>query len=77
MIRVNHQREIQVYIHASRLAPEVEKSIVDAGASEVRASRPLGLYQAWATPDAIVRIADLTEVTRITPPVYGFTRPGG
>ncbi len=77
MIRVNGQREIQIYIHVSRLAPDVEQAIGDAGANAVRPSEPLGLYQAWASPAALARIADLPAVTKITPPVYGFPQAGG
>lgn len=77
MIRVNDRREIQIYIHVTRLAPEVEQAIGEAGANAVRPSKPLGLYQAWASPAALARIADLPEVTRISPPVYGFPQGGG
>lgn len=76
-VHVNKRREIQVYIHVKQLDPALEKAIVEAGAREVRESRPLGLYQAWATPAAIERIAGLPEVTKIAPPVYGFPRTGG
>lgn len=76
MVRVNHRREIQVYIHVSRLSPALEKAIAGAGASDVRASPALGLYQAWATPAAIERIAGLSGVTRVAPPVYGFPQHG-
>lgn len=76
MVRVNDRREIQIYIHVTRLAPEIEQAIGEAGANSVRASKPLGLYQAWASPAALARIADLPEVTRISPPVYGFPQGG-
>lgn len=76
MVHVNHAREIQVYVHVDRLAPETEKALAEAGASEIRPSRSLGLYQVWATPTALVRIAEMDAVTRITPPVYGFPKQG-
>lgn len=76
MVHVNRAREIQVYIHVNRIGPEVEKALAKAGASQLRASQPLGLYQAWATSGAIVRIAGIDAVTRIAPPVYGFPKHG-
>ncbi|MGH8225439.1 MAG: hypothetical protein ACRER1_04720 [Gammaproteobacteria bacterium] len=77
MIRVNEQREIQIYIHVSHITPDVEQAIGAAGASNVRPSKPLGLYQAWASAVALARIANLSAVTKITPPVYGFPQSGG
>ena len=76
MVHVNQAREIQVYIHVKRIGPAVQQALAKAGASKLSASQPLGLYQAWAAPGAIVRIADIDAVTRITPPVYGFPQHG-
>lgn len=76
LMRVNRKRQIQVYIHVSQLNRALEKAIAGAGASDVRASRSLGLYQAWATPAAIERIAALSGVIRVAPPVYGFPQHG-
>ncbi|MGH8273140.1 MAG: hypothetical protein ACRES9_02615 [Gammaproteobacteria bacterium] len=77
LIRVNDRREIQVYVHVKQLAPATEKALVAAGATEIRPSKPLGLYQAWVTPKALAKIATLDGVTKITPPTYGFPRAGG
>lgn len=76
-VRVNKRREIQIYIHTALLAPDVARAIGAAGASAVRPSQALGLYQAWASPAALVRIANLSVVMKITPPVYGFPQTGG
>jgi hypothetical protein len=76
MIHVNRERQIQIYIHVKQLEPTVKQAIENVGAAHVMASKPLGLYQAWATPDTLARIAALAGVTKITPPVYGFPRTG-
>ncbi len=76
MIRVNHQGQIQVYIYAKHLNSGVKAAIAEAGATDIRPSRPLGLYQAWASPDALAKIAALPAVYKIAPPVYGFPRAG-
>ncbi|GEM_PF-1649320 len=73
-VHVNAAGQIQVYIRVKALAPALQARLRTAGASGIRPSVALGLYQAWATPEAIQRIAALPEVTRITPPVYGITK---
>jgi hypothetical protein len=73
-IHVNDRREIQVYVHVKTLSPELQQNLSQAGADEVRASKPLGLYQAWVGAAALARIAQLDGVTKITPPSYAFTR---
>ncbi|MDN5864830.1 MAG: hypothetical protein L0I62_06395 [Gammaproteobacteria bacterium] len=75
LIHVNDQRQIQVYIHVKALGADLQQTLGEAGATDILVSKPLGLYQAWVTPDALARIAALKAVTRITPPSYGFTRP--
>lgn len=74
---VNKQGEIQIYVYVKQLTPALETALVKAGVHDVSASPPLGLYQAWASPAAIERIATLPGVTKITLPVYGFPRTGG
>lgn len=74
MIHVNDRREIQVYIHVKSLGPDLQQQLSQAGADEISASKPLGLYQAWVSPVALARIARLDGVTKITPPNYAFTR---
>jgi hypothetical protein len=76
MVRVNDRRQIQVYIHVKRLAAAVQQGIANAGATQIEPSKPLGLYQAWATPGALAKIARLDAVTKVTPPRYGFPGAG-
>ena len=73
-VHVNAGGQIQVYIRVKALAPALQARLRTAGATGIRPSAALGLYQAWAAPEAIERLADLLEVTRITPPVYGMTK---
>lgn len=76
LVHVDAAGEIQAYVHVARLGPDIERALRNAGARIERASTPLGVYQVWATPEAIERMAALGEVIRITPPTYGFARPG-
>ncbi|MGH7057557.1 MAG: hypothetical protein ACREFZ_06675 [Acetobacteraceae bacterium] len=76
LIRVNDQRQIQVYIYVKHLNSGIRQSIAEAGAADIRPSQALGLYQAWASPDALAKIATLRAVYKIAPPVYGFPRAG-
>lgn len=75
-VHVNAAGEIQAYVHVTRIASGVEQALTRAGAKIERASPALGVYQVWASPAALERLAALSAVTRITPPAYGFTRPG-
>lgn len=75
-VHVDAAGEIQAYVHVTRLGSTVERALTAAGAKVERASAALGVYQVWASPAALERIAALPTVTRITPPAYGFTRPG-
>ena len=74
MIHVNDRREIQVYIHVKSLGPDLQQKLGRAGANEISASKPLGVYQAWVSAAALARIAQFDGVTKITPPSYAFTR---
>lgn len=74
--RVNAQGEIEVYLRVSSVTPTMADALRDAGARIENAAAALGVYQAWATPLAIERLADLPEVERISLPAYGRTREG-
>src|SRR5699024_5814675 len=54
-IHVNDQREIQVYIHVENLGAELQQQLRQAGADKIRASHPLGLYQAWVSSAPLPR----------------------
>lgn len=75
LVHVNAAGELQAYVHVTRIAPDVENALHQAGAQVERASAALGVYQVWAAPAALERIATLPAVTRITPPAYRFIRP--
>jgi len=76
-VHVNGAGQIQIYVRVSHFGDDVRAALEKAGARVERASQPLGVYQAWATPAALERLAALPEVTRITPPAYGFPKAGG
>lgn len=75
-VHVNAAGQIQVYVHVARLGPDVEAALRHAGGVIERGSAALHVYQVWAAPAALARMAALSDVIRITPPSYGFTRHG-
>ncbi|MGH8427118.1 MAG: hypothetical protein ACRES7_03955 [Gammaproteobacteria bacterium] len=77
LIHVNHEGEIEVYIHVTQVAPAVAQALSEAGITNIRVSRPLQVYQGWASPRALGRIAALPQVVRITPPAYRLPKSGG
>lgn len=74
--RVNARGEIEVYVRVSSVTSAVADALHDAGARVENAAAALGVYQAWATPGALERLAGLSEVERISLPAYGRTREG-
>jgi len=76
-VHVNARGEVQVYIRVTRFGADVRAELEKAGARVEQASKPLGVYQAWASPAALERLATLAAVTRITPPSYGLPKAGG
>lgn len=75
-LHVNAAGRIQAYVHVTRIDVDVASALTRAGARIERSSTTLDVYQVWAAPDALARIAALPAVTRITPPLYGFPRRG-
>ncbi|HYW76897.1 MAG TPA: hypothetical protein VFA48_09765 [Gammaproteobacteria bacterium] len=73
-IHVNAQGRIQVYIYVKQVDAAMETRLNQAGARVERAVSTMKVYQAWAGPDALIRISRLPDVVRITPPAYGFPR---
>jgi hypothetical protein len=71
-IRVNDQGEIQVHIYVTHWSSHTRNAIVAAGATDISASRLLGLYQyrAWASPSAVAKIGALSGVYKVAPPLY-------
>jgi|SRR5690625_528262 len=71
-IRVNEQGRIQVHIYVRHLSSRTRHAIAAAGATDISTSRLLGLYQyrAWVTPSAIAKIATLSGVYKVAPPLY-------
>lgn len=74
-IHINRVRQIQCYVYVSRVTSQVRQALARAGAVVEWASGQLGVYQIWASPATIDRIARLPEVNRITPPAYSLSRP--
>jgi hypothetical protein len=62
-------------MHVKALKPELGQALADASATDVLASKPLGVYQTWVTPEALAQIASLAAVTKVTPPTHGFAQP--
>src|SRR5690625_1094797 len=52
-VHVNAKRQIQVYIHVQQFTPELQKRLDQAGATDILASKPLGVYQAWVSAAAL------------------------
>lgn len=73
-IRVNAKGEVQVYIYVKQVSASVETLLNQAGARVEHGESSMKVYQAWAGPDALVRISKLPGVVRITLPAYGFPR---
>lgn len=65
---------IQVYVHVSRFGVKVAQSLQQAGAKMDRGAASMSVYQVWADPATLSRLARLPTVTRITLPVYGFPK---
>ncbi|MGH8127312.1 MAG: hypothetical protein ACRETC_02950 [Gammaproteobacteria bacterium] len=65
---------IQVYVHVSSFGDTVSQSLQQAGAKMDRGVASMSVYQVWASPAALARIAKLPTVTRITLPAYGFPK---
>lgn len=73
-VHVNAHRQIQVYIYVETVDSSTKARLVKAGA-DVEGSQPaMKVYQAWADPVVLGRIAGLPGVEKITPPAYGFPR---
>lgn len=73
---VNARGEIEVYVHVARVAPAVAAALGATGARITGASPELGIYQVWATPAVLDRLAALAVVTHITLPAYARTESG-
>ena len=73
-VHVNAQGQIQVYIYVKQVSAAMETRLNQAGARVERGVSTMKVYQAWAGPDALVRISKLPDVVRITPPAYGFPK---
>lgn len=65
---------VQVYVHVSSFGDKMAQSLEQAGAKMDRGVSSMSVYQVWASPAALVRIAKLPTVTRITLPAYGFPK---
>ncbi len=72
--RVNRARQIQVYVFVSRFGNAVAQSLVRAGVKMDRGVSSMKVYQVWADPAVLARIARLSVVTRVTLPAYGFPK---
>lgn len=73
---VNTDGEIEVYVHVSQVGPAAADALRRAGARIGGSAEALGVYQAWAAPPALARLAALAQVLRISLPAYGRTRNG-
>lgn len=71
--RVNGRREIEVYVHVASVGPRVASSLCRTGAQIGAVSQALRIYQGWATPTALKRLAALPVVERISLPAYART----
>src|SRR5699024_298530 len=71
-IRVNDEGKIQVHIYVKHWSSHTRHAIAEAGATDISSSRLLGLYQyrAWVTPAAVAKIAALSSVYKVAPPLY-------
>jgi len=74
LVHVNESGQIQIYVRVTHFGDAVKARLEKAGADVERGSKTMGVYQAWASPAALERVASLPEVTRITPPSYGFPK---
>ena len=73
-VHIDSARRIQVYVHVSSFDDMVAKSLQQAGAKMDRGAASMSVYQVWADPATLSRLARLPTVTRITLPVYGFPK---
>ncbi|MGA7965076.1 MAG: hypothetical protein WCB49_04160, partial [Gammaproteobacteria bacterium] len=71
---IDSARRIQVYVHVSSFGDKVAQSLQQAGAKMDRGVASMRVYQVWADPATLSRLARLPTVTRITLPVYGFPK---
>lgn len=73
-VHVNSSGQIQAYVYVNRVDASMETALRAAGAEVERGVATMKVYQVWASPIALARIARLPDVVRITPPAYGFPK---
>lgn len=73
-VRNDAQGRIQIYVYVSNTLPETVSALAAQGLQGTEVSPEMNIVQGWINPSALVNLAALPFVTRITPPRYAQPR---